>query len=399
MAFINARVGLEQLEEYEVETVDADIVVNANENNYPMPESVRREVVEQTQNFAFNRYPPMKAENLAKLIADDLGVDVDNIRIGNGSSELLQMACYAFGGAGRKIAYPYPSFSMYSVYAQMSDSQGIPFPLDTEGYIDPETVIAFCRQEKPALLIICNPNNPTGNYNPLPAMEKILASVDCPVIMDEAYMEFAKGKGVDCQDLRPLSKLKLVSGSTLALTGKYSNFLVFRTFSKAYGLAGMRCGYAVGSSLMTRILGKTLLPYHVNGYTLMTAACCYRHRDAYQTILEEILFQKGIFAGELEALGMKVFPSATNFLCCRPDGELAERLAQAYDKEFGRANNLSQASKAGKYIFKHLLKQRILIRDFTEHPVLQGCMRITMGRPEENVQVLGAIKLLCRGGQ
>jgi histidinol-phosphate aminotransferase len=103
-------------------------------------------------------------------------------------------------------------------------------------------------------------------------MEQIIANVDCPVIMDEAYMEFAKGSGVDPQDLRPLNKLKQVAGSTLALTGKYSNFMVFRTFSKAYGLAGMRCGYAVGSAVLMRVLGKTLLPYHVNGYSLMAAA-------------------------------------------------------------------------------------------------------------------------------
>ena len=399
MAFINARRGLERLEEYEVETVDADIIVNANENNYPMPAPVLEEVLTRTQNFSFNRYPPMKAENLGRLIAEDLGMDDANVRIGNGSSELLQMACYAFGGAGRRIAYPYPSFSMYGVYANLADSEAAPFPLDVEGFVDPKVVIDFCKEQQPALLIICNPNNPTGNYNPLAAMEEIIANVDCPVIMDEAYMEFARGSGVDAQDLRPLSKLKLVAGSTLSLTGKYSNFMVFRTFSKAYGLAGMRCGYAVGSAVMMRILGKTLLPYHVNGYSLMVAESCYQHRDAYKEIQDEIISQRDIFAGELASLGMQVYPSATNFFCCTPAGELRERLAANYDEEFGRDNNYSQATKAGKYIFKYLLQQRILIRDFTEHPALQGCMRISIGRPEENVKVLGAIKTLCRGGR
>jgi histidinol-phosphate aminotransferase len=82
----------------------------------------------------------MKAETLCRIIADDLGVDAANVRIGNGSSELLQMACYAFGGAGHKIAYPYPSFSMYGVYAQLADSQGVPFPLDVNGYVDADAV-------------------------------------------------------------------------------------------------------------------------------------------------------------------------------------------------------------------------------------------------------------------
>ena len=244
MAGFNARTGLEELEEYAVEHVAADIIVNANESNYNLPRPIEQAVAAKLAGFPFNRYPPMQAETLRGLIAEDLALDADNIRIGNGSSELLQMACYAFGGNGRKIAFPYPSFSMYGVYTKLADSIAAPYPLTLAGYVDPDKVIEFCRAEQPALLIVCNPNNPTGNYNPLEVMEKILANVSCPVVMDEAYMEFAKGSGVDPQDLRPLNKLKLVAGSTLALTGKYSNFMCLRTFSKAYGLAGLRVGYA-----------------------------------------------------------------------------------------------------------------------------------------------------------
>ena len=137
-------------------------------------------------------------------------------------------------------------------------------PLTSEGFVDADAVIAFCAKEQPSLLIVCNPNNPTGNYNSLAAMEKIIANVACPVIMDEAYMEFADGKELPPNDMRPLNKIWLVAGSTLSLLGKYSNFMVFRTFSKAYGLAGMRCGYAVGALGLVRQLGKALLPYHVN---------------------------------------------------------------------------------------------------------------------------------------
>jgi len=398
MSAIDARKGLDRLEEYEVETVDADIVVNANENNYDTLPVVRQEILERTQDFLFNRYPPMKAESLAKLIAEDLDIDSANVRVGNGSSELLQMACYAFGGAGRKIAVPYPSFSMYGVYAQMSDSDVLQFPLDTEGYVDPESLIALCRKEKPSLLIICNPNNPTGNYNPLDVIEKVIANVECPVIVDEAYMEFAKGSGVDPMDMRPLEKLKLVAGSALALTGKYSNFMVFRTFSKAYGLAGMRVGYGVGSALLMRILGKALLPYHVNGYSLMAAEVVYRHRADYRERIAEMIEQRDLICRELAAIGMRVWPTATNFVCFRPAGELAEMLGAAYDKKYG-VNNLSLKAKAGKYIFKGLLGERILIRDFTEHKTLTGCMRISVGRPEENVKVVGKIKELCRAAQ
>lgn len=395
MADFGVRHSLADLEEYEVETIDADIVVNANESNYPLPAVVRQDIAARMQDFSYNRYPPMKCETLCALLAEQLGIDTDKVRVGNGSSELLQMACYAFGGAGRKIAVPYPSFSMYGVYAQMSDSEVLHYPLTVDGYLDADAVLRFCRDEQPDLLILNNPNNPTGNYNPLPVVEAIIAGAGCPVIVDEAYMEFARGDGVDPRDLRPLGQLKLVAGSALALLHKYSNFLVYRTFSKAYSMAGLRVGYAVGSSLMTKILGKTLLPYHVNGYSLLCAMACLTHRDAFAPQIGEIRDQRDLMAQNLEDMGMQVWPSQTNFLCYRPAGRLQELLARAYDQKYG-PNNLSQPSKAGKYLFKALLEDKILLRDFTEHPALPGCLRQSVGLPGENAVVLGKLRALCR---
>ncbi|MBQ9698555.1 MAG: histidinol-phosphate aminotransferase family protein [Acidaminococcaceae bacterium] len=395
MSEFAVRSSLAGLEEYEVETIEADIVINANESNYPVPAPIQAEIEERTKKFTFNRYPPMKCETLSALIAGTLGVDIDKVRVGNGSSELLQMACYAFGGQGRKIAVPYPSFSMYGVYAQMSDSEVLRYPLNVEGFLDADAVIAFCAEHKPDLLIINNPNNPTGNYNPLPVIEKIIANVSCPIIVDEAYMEFARGEGVDPRDLRPLSQLKLVAGSALALLNKYNHFLVYRTFSKAYSLAGMRVGYSVGSITLSRILGKTLLPYHVNAYSLMAAEVCYRHKDAFREQIEEICSQRELMIAELQELGMKVWPTETNFICYCPDGKLQNMLADAYDRKYG-VSNYTQATKAGKMIFKSMLAEKILLRDFTEHPVLQGCIRQTIGVPEENGIVMNRIKSLCR---
>ena len=395
MSEIAIRSSLAGLEEYEVETIEAKIIVNANESNYPVPAAVQAEIEEKTKSFAFNRYPPIKCETLCGLIADTLGVDIDKVRIGNGSSELLQMACYAFGGQGRKIAVPYPSFSMYGVYAQMSDSEVLRYPLNVEGYLDAEAVIAFCKENRPNLLILNNPNNPTGNYNPLPVIERIIANVECPVIVDEAYMEFARGEGVDPRDLRPLSQLKLVAGSALALLNKYNNFLVYKTFSKAYSLAGMRVGYSVGSIALSRVLGKTLLPYHVNAFSLMAAEACYKNREAFRVQIEEIRSQRELMIAEFKEQGMKVWPTETNFICYCPEGRLQELLAKAYDEKFGYSN-FSQATRAGKMIFKSMLAEKILLRDFTEHPVLQGCIRQTVGLPEENAVVMNRIKYLCR---
>ncbi len=393
MSSFTVRQSIEAMEEYAVESVAADIIVNANESNYPLPQEIAEKITQRTARFPFNRYPPIKSENLCEVIAKELDVDIDCVKIGNGSSELLEKACYVFGGPGKKIAVPWPSFSMYGEYAALSDSAEVRYPLTAEGFVDADSVIAFCKEQQPSLLIVCNPNNPTGNYNSLAAMEKILANVDCPVIMDEAYMEFADGKELAPNDLRPMHKLWLVAGSTLSLVGRYSNLMVFRTFSKAYGLAGLRCGYAVGALGLVRQLGKALLPYHVNAFTLMAAKTVYENKELYKERIKTIREERDKFADFLNALGFKVWPTATNFVTFRAEGELMQQFAKAYAAKF--SERLSEQAAGGKLIFKYLLANSILVRDFSTHPVLQGCLRITIGLPEENKQIIAKITELC----
>lgn len=392
MADFTIRPCLEGIEEYKVEHVAADIIVSANESNYPLPDEVAAKIAALTAGFPFNRYPPMKAENLCSTIASELGLDIDNIKIGNGSSELLEMACYTFGGAGKKIAFPYPSFGMYNTFTRMSDSTPAPYPLTDEGYIDADAVIAFCKKEQPALLIICNPNNPTGNYNQLPVVERIIASVPCPVLVDEAYMEFADGRDVPPTDMRPLNKLWLVAGSTLSLVGQYSNLICLRTFSKAYGLAGLRCGYAAGAIGLMRLLGKTLIPYQVNAYSLLVAQTVYENKLLYKERIKETKLERDKMAAELKQLGYRVWDSATNFLLLRAEGPLAEKLARAYYVRSGQ--QIDPLAASGKMLYQHLLDNGILTADFTNHPALTGCLRITIGTPGENAIIMDKIRQL-----
>ena len=384
MSAFKARKGLEEIEEYTVEHIEADIIVNANECNWGLPVAVQTEIAEAAKGFAFNRYPPMKAERLCRLIAADFGVPEANVQVGNGSSELLQMACYAFGGSGRKIAFPSPSFSMYGVYTKLSDSKSLPYSLNEDGYIDSEAVIAFCNREKPNLLIICNPNNPTGNYNSLWQMEKILANVDCPVIMDEAYMEFAGGYEAD------------FAGSTMTLLAKYDNFICLRTFSKAYGLASMRVGYAVGSREMMRILGKVLLPYHVNAFSLLTAEIVYKHKQLFVERTNQIIVEREKMRNSLTELGFRVWDSATNFLMFTALPEMADKLSLFGKNEALAAEEGTATKLAGQTVFRFLANRKILARDFTRNAALEGGIRLTLGTPEENAIILETIKEVCK---
>lgn len=379
MSNIQARDTLARIEDYQVETVpDADIIVNANETNWDLTPELRLELNSRLAEHLFNRYPSMHGEDLCAAIAAKLGFDPELVAIGNGSSELLEKACYAFGGPGRKIACPTPSFSMYQTYAILADSEPVLFPLTADGFVDPDVVIDFAKEQKPSLLVICNPNNPTGNYNSRDAMEKIIRNVDCPVIMDEAYLEFAVEEG----DPRQLSTMDLVK--------EVDNLLVLRTFSKAYGLANLRIGYGIGSAAVMKILKKVLLPYTVNGFSIMAAELLFSKPDVLKERVDMVVSGRRYLREHLEAMGFRVLPSATNFLLALPAGKVLDKLADG-----AGARDLPSAEKAkaaGSYLFHELLKKRVLIRDFSQNNRLPGGLRISVGTAEENPKIIGAIK-------
>lgn len=379
MSNIQARDTLARIEDYQVETVpDADIIVNANETNWDMTPELRLELNSRLAEHLFNRYPSMHGEDLCAAIAAKLGFDPELVAIGNGSSELLEKACYAFGGPGRKIACPTPSFSMYQTYAILADSEPVLFPLTADGFVDPDVVIDFAKEQKPSLLVICNPNNPTGNYNRRDAMEKIIRNVECPVIMDEAYLEFAVEEG----DPRQLSTMDLVK--------EVDNLLVLRTFSKAYGLANLRIGYGIGSAAVMKILKKVLLPYTVNGFSIMAAELLFSKPDVLKERVDMVVSGRRYLREHLEAMGFRVLPSATNFLLALPAGKVLDKLADG-----AGARDLPSAEKAkaaGSYLFHELLKKRVLIRDFSQNNRLPGGLRISIGTAEENPRIIGAIK-------
>lgn len=371
MTTILPRASLARIEEYTVETTpNADVIVNANETNWNMPADLLAEVQQVVAKNAFNRYPSMNCEELCEPIGAAWGVDPLNVVIGNGSSELLEKVCYAFGGAGRKIAYPVPSFSMYETYCVLADSEPAPFELTPEGYVDPDTVIAFCQKEKPALLIICNPNNPTGNYTPRETMVKIIRNVDCPVVMDEAYLDFAVEEG----DPRELTTMELVH--------EVDNLLVLKTFSKAYGLANLRVGYGIGSPEVMKVLHKVILPYMTNGISLQTAKLLFGKPEVLANRVKAIVSGRTYLRKGFEELGFFVMPSATNFLLVRPVGAVLETLVQK-----GGITAEGKAAKqkaAGAYFFKQMLAKKVLIRNFSQNPYIPGGLRISVGTEEEN---------------
>ncbi|MEG6586374.1 histidinol-phosphate transaminase [Dendrosporobacter sp. 1207_IL3150] len=342
------RPGLEQLPTYSVEEKEWDIKLDANESNLNLPPLVYERLVNRLSFIDFNRYPDMGMKSLKELIAQNFNLDIDNILIGNGSSEILEKLFYAFGGPGRSIVFPTPSFSMYNIYAKLTESIAIPVELEQDYSLKPDKITAAAKASGAKLIILCTPNNPTGNAMPQQDIENIVASVDCPVVVDEAYFEF--------------------HGETSAgLLKKYPNVIIARTFSKAYSFASARVGYMVADSDIVKMVGKVCMPYHVNSLSLAGAEVIYQMRDEFVPYIKQTIAERKRLEVALKLLpGVIVYPSETNFLLIK----------------------LPNAAELNQY----LSSKNIGIRDFSNAPSLTDCLRISIGTADENDALLKSIK-------
>ena len=342
------RKGLEDLPSYDGVEKNYRIKVNANESTMNLPPLVEERVINRLSYVAFNRYPNEEYYSLVEQIARNFSVRDEQILLGNGSSEIIEKVFHTFGGDGKKVVYPVPSFSMYKIYAKAADSQAVPFELDKNFDIDVDEFIKTVKNSGANLAVICNPNNPTGNALTVDDVEKIAASIDCAFLIDEAYVEFY-GK------------------SAFKLVGKYPNLMVARTFSKAYGLAGARVGYMIANAGVARMVGKSFMPYHMNTLSLATADIVYQMRDEFTPRIQMTIAERKRISQLLKMMpALEVFPSQTNFILIRH--EKAEQLKN------------------------YLESVDIGIRYFS--PTAQGlknCLRISMGTREENDEVFKII--------
>lgn len=338
MSQIRGRECLSRIEDYVVETVpDADIIVNANETNEPMGKKMEKKLVNAVLKEALNRYPSMHGEDLCAFLGKKYGLDPYLFCLGNGSSELLEKVCFAFGGKGRKIAYPAPSFSMYETYITLSDSTPVPYRLDEEFKVDADAVIKFCKRKN---LTFSSSITPIIRREPIMRGNdgKIIRSVDALVVMDEAYIEFSNG-GADAEE-----------NSTLPLVADTDHLLVLRTLSKAYGLAGLRIGFGAGSRAVMKILHKVLLPYHVNRLTLAIALAFLKSKNYLKKRVAAVVKAREALASDLGTLGFTVLPSGTNFLLVMPKEEtLTVLFAKSKSRAKGREN---MAKAAGKTLLR-----------------------------------------------
>ncbi|MET8699208.1 histidinol-phosphate transaminase [Kitasatospora sp. NPDC058032] len=282
--------------------------LSSNENPYePLPGVLETAVAAAGK---LNRYPDMAATELTAVLAEHFGVPAEHIATGTGSVGVAQSLILATAGPGDEVIFAWRSFEAYPIITQIAGATPVPVPLTAGGDHDLDAMLAAVT-ERTRLIFVCNPNNPTGNVIHRAELERFLDAVpsDVLIVVDEAYIEFIRDpevpNGIDLYRDRP-------------------NVCVLRTFSKAYGLAGMRVGFAIAHEPVAAALRKTAVPFGVTQLAQDAAVASLRAEDALMVRVDALVEERNRVVAGLRAQGWEIPDSQANFVWL----ELGERSAE-----------------------------------------------------------------------
>ncbi len=300
-----------------------------------------------------NRYPDASCYELNLKLADFLGVKPANLIFGNGSNEVIDIIIRALISPGENVVFSAHSFIVYQLTTAVHFECGRPVPLAAGDKHDLPGMAAAV-DDKTKLVIICNPNNPTGTYNTAAEFSRFLERIPDHVMVavDEAYYEYVMAEDFP---------------QTLGMLAEHPNLVILRTFSKIHSLAGMRIGYGIAHEDFIGQLHKTREPFNVNALSQVAALACIEHWDEVAGRAARNRQQLDWLCAELSALGLDVVPSQTNFVLVRVQG------------------------KAGEFT-RQLLARGVIVRPMDAFGLGEGAMRISVGLPHENRKCVQALK-------
>lgn len=325
------------------------VKLDQNENAFGFPESLKEKFWQRVKNLDWSRYPDFQMEGITGIIAEYVQQPEENILVGNGSNSLIQALLVVTLSAGDRLLVPEPTFTLYELTGKMLGGEVMTFRLRPEDFSLPlNEMLEACRAPRAKVLVVCTPNNPTGNSVPMDQLRALLASFPGLVVIDEAYQEFSG------QDAAPLLR-------------EYENLVILRTFSKAMSLAGIRVGYMMAHPDICAEVKKARLPYGVNLFSEIAVTVSLEEKDLLKKSVDEILEQRNELWPALRTFkSLRVYPSDANFFLVR-------------------ATN-------GAALFQHLLHDGILVRDVSGYPSLENCLRISIGTREQNHMLLDSLK-------
>lgn len=333
--------SVKELQPYVVNPVVCSVKLDANEGNKDLFKDLIKDIGD---DFYLNLYPDDNYTQLKEAIVNYIGCKIENISVGNGSSELLDLCVKTFVDTNELILSLDPTFSMYSIYAKIVNSRYIGAGEGNDFTINVDDVIKSIKENDPKLTIICNPNNPTGTTIKRDDVLRIVKSTDNVVIVDEAYMEFSNESVVDEIE-------------------NYDNLIVVKTMSKAFSMAGIRTGYLIANEELVKTIEKVRPPYNLNSISALLATKALKQKDKMLSYVENLKVEREKIYEKLIDMGVKAYKSGANFVFfSSPIDNLAEKL----------------------------IDNDVLIRKFGGK--LDNYYRVTVGSPKENEAFLNAMK-------
>ena len=334
---------------YPVVPAQGLVKLDAMENPYRLPASLAESLGNTLARVAVNRYPDPAYGGLKNRLRAAMGLPVElGLVLGNGSDEVIQMLSVLLARPGAVALAVEPSFVMYRVSAMQAGMRYVGVPLRADFTLDEGRLLEAIERHRPALVWLAYPNNPTGNLFPRESILRVVSASPGLVVVDEAYFPFSGGATLRDE------------------VGRHPNLLLVRTVSKL-GLAGLRLGLAAGPADWIAELEKVRPPYNVNVLTVAAAEFLLEQRAVFEEQARAIVLERARLERGLDALpGVTRFPSAANFVLARvPDAP------RAFDALKGRG---------------------ILVKTLNgSHPLLAHCLRLTVGTPDENTQLLEAL--------
>ncbi len=338
------------LQPYQVENIDCEIMLHANESAFPPPPEISKLCGEVLQGCALNRYPDPNCQELKSVLAKQHQVPPEQFMIGNGSDELIQILLQIFCDPGDGVAFPDPTFAMYAIIAQGMGLRPQGVSLDENWDFRAEDFLEAIKNQPIRIIFFSYPNNPTGNCFSSAEIQQVIEGFSGIVVVDEAYYNFS-------------------TKSFINELSRHNNLIILRSLSKI-GLAALRVGYGMADPRIIEQVDKVRLPYNSNTLSQSFSAKLLNHFSPIQKQIDTIIEERKRLFETLQGFSaLTVYPSDANFILFRVNQKSDE-------------------------VFKHLMENGILVRNLGNHPRLGDCLRVTVGTRKENDRFIEQLNTL-----
>lgn len=336
---------------YHSPQIEVDVRLNTNESPEPPPDGFVEAVAEQIAAIGWHRYPERGATELRSRIGASYGLRAEQVFAANGSNEVLQTLLLTFAGPGRTSIVFEPTYALHSHLSRVTGTTVVQGERADDFSIDLDEAERAIVEHEPDVVFLCSPNNPTGVVDPPETIRSVLDMVTSSgglLCVDEAYGQFCDFSAVE-------------------LLGDDTPLVVSRTYSKTWAMAAVRLGYLLAPQWIVSELEKVVLPYHLDAMTQIAGTVALDYLDAMQERVGRLVEERSRLMARLKDLPLDVWPSGANFILIRPKNH------------------------SGDAVWQGLVDRSVLIRNCATWPRLDGCLRITIGTPEEDDRLLDAL--------